>query len=157
MSKTGKTYISKSLADTRRIAEEFVDNLFTNGGKTSGKAVIIFLRGDLGSGKTTFVKAVGDILGIKETITSPTFVLEKIYKIGTSAAEKSEFQNLVHIDAYRLSGGGDLESIGWGELVDNPRNIIFMEWPEMVHEKIPDDSLLIQFRFVDETTREIAF
>jgi tRNA threonylcarbamoyladenosine biosynthesis protein TsaE len=153
----GNTYTSKSLDDTRLLAERFVDNLFTKGGKTGGKAVIIFLQGDLGSGKTTFVKAIADILEVKETVTSPTFVIEKVYKIHSSGAKKAGFHELVHIDAYRLGGGGDLQTIRWGEVVDNPKNLVFMEWPEMVHETIPENSQLIRFRFVDENTREITF
>jgi tRNA threonylcarbamoyladenosine biosynthesis protein TsaE len=148
-----KKYTSKSLDDTKRIANIFVEKLLIMGGKTSGKAVVILLQGNLGSGKTTFVKAVADILGIKKNITSPTFVLEKVYKIVNNA----KFSNLVHIDAYRLSGAKDLDLLGWGEIVDNPRNIVFVEWPEIVGGVFPENTPKIELEFVDETTRNLTF
>ena len=93
-----KRYISKSIDDTKKIAGFFVEKLL----KTGGKAVIVLLQGNLGSGKTTFVKAVADILGIKKNITSPTFVLEKVYRIPCFAkATQGGFTRMVHIDAYR--------------------------------------------------------
>jgi tRNA threonylcarbamoyladenosine biosynthesis protein TsaE len=159
-----KKYISKSLHDTKKAAEDFVDKLFTTGGKTGGKAVVILLQGNLGSGKTTFVKAVAEILGIKKNITSPTFVLEKVYKLpafakvyGAAKPKNGNFTSFVHIDAYRLSGAKDMELLGWGELVDNPKNLVFVEWPEIVDGIFADNTPKITFEFVDETTRVLTF
>jgi len=148
-----KKYTSKSLDDTKRIANIFVEKLLIMGGKTGGKAVVILLQGNLGSGKTTFVKAVAEILGIKKNITSPTFVLEKVYRIKGN----ERFSQLVHIDAYRLSGAKDLDLLGWGELVKNPKNLIFIEWPEIVGGIFSENTPKIQLEFVDETTRNLTF
>jgi tRNA threonylcarbamoyladenosine biosynthesis protein TsaE len=158
-----KKYISKSLGDTKRIAGDFVDKLLKTGGKTGGKAVIILLQGNLGSGKTTFVKAVAEIFGIKKNITSPTFVLEKVYRMPPCFAKATQgnpcdtFSRLVHIDAYRLSGAKDLDLLGWGEIVENPKNLIFIEWPEMVGGVFPKNTPKIEFEFIDETTRVLTF
>lgn len=115
------------------------------------KAVVIGLSGDLGSGKTTFTQEVARTLGITETITSPTFVIEKIYKL----PEENTFEHLIHIDAYRLEKESELEHLGWQEILENPKNLILIEWPEKVAGIIPKDAIRINFKFIDEQTREI--
>jgi len=154
--KKGKPITSESTEETSRIASEFVEKLFTTGGKTGGKAVIVLLQGDLGSGKTTFVKAVAKTLGIRNTVTSPTFVLEKIYKIPKSAKKETGFQQLIHIDAYRLADKEDLQSIGWEEIAKDPKNLIFIEWPERVSGIFSEKTIKIKFRFIDESKRELT-
>ncbi|MFA5830310.1 MAG: tRNA (adenosine(37)-N6)-threonylcarbamoyltransferase complex ATPase subunit type 1 TsaE [Candidatus Paceibacterota bacterium] len=155
--KKRKTVLSCGLEETSRIADEFVEKLFTTGGKTGGKAVVVLLQGDLGSGKTTFVKAVAKKLGIRNTVTSPTFVLEKIYAIPRNAKKETGFQQLIHIDAYRLSDKDDLWTIGWEEIVKDPKNLIFIEWPERVSEVFLENTPKISFEFVDENTRNLTF
>ncbi len=139
--------ISKSLKETEKIAQEFAEKEFV---KNESSAVIVGLYGDLGSGKTAFTQAVAKRLGVKETVTSPTFVIEKIYKL-----DNKNFDHLIHIDAYRLTSGGELLHLGWEEIAKNPKNIIFIEWPERVAEILPDDIRKIYFTFVDEKTRVI--
>jgi len=148
---------SKNLEDTAHIAGVFVENLFTTLWKNRGEAMVIQLEGNLGSGKTTFVKAVAKSLGIQGTVTSPTFVLEKIYKIPPENQKETGFQQLIHIDAYRLGDKEDLSSIGWKEILKDPKNLIFVEWPERIAGAFPDNPTKISFRFVDEETRIITF
>jgi tRNA threonylcarbamoyl adenosine modification protein YjeE len=81
-------------------ASEFKEIMYSFEKNKNG-ATIILLRGDLGAGKTAFVKEVAKIFEIGEEITSPTFVIEKKYKIKGN----SFFKNLIHIDAYRLTSG----------------------------------------------------
>lgn len=165
------TYISKSPEDTNRLAKEFVENLLKTRGKTGGKpvkkATIVTLQGDLGAGKTTFVKAVAQTLGIKKTLTSPTFVLEKVYKIPSSRRNLTDitsarfrldngFTHLIHIDAYRLENGAELLTLGWKGLIEDPRNLIFVEWPERVVGAIPKGVKKTTFTFIDERTRKIT-
>jgi tRNA threonylcarbamoyladenosine biosynthesis protein TsaE len=141
--------ISKSLEETQKLAKEFVGNI-----KPSDKdgAFVVAMHGDLGSGKTTFVKAVAKELGIENTVTSPTFVIEKIYKL-----ENQAYENLIHIDAYRLESGDELKTLGWEEVSKNPKNIIFIEWPSNVKDVLPESKQEISFKFVDENTREILW
>jgi len=148
---------SKSLENTAQIAGVFVENLFTTLWKNRGEAMVIQLEGNLGSGKTTFVKAVAKSLGILGIITSPTFVLEKIYKIPPKNQKETGFQQLIHLDAYRLGDKDDLNSIGWKEILKDPKNLIFVEWPERISGAFPNNSLKISFRFIDEETRVITF
>src|SRR3989344_1884541 len=98
-------------------------------------ATLVTLSGELGAGKTALVRAVAKALGVEEAVTSPTFVLEKIYKLGHPM---SKFGWLVHIDAYRLGGGAELASLGFDELMNESGNLILLEWPERVAEVLPE-------------------
>lgn len=115
------------------------------------QATVVALQGDLGAGKTTFTQEVGKILGITENMHSPTFVIEKIYEIDFKG-----FKRLIHIDAYRIEKESELLHLGWEELVKNPENLIFIEWPENVQGLIPNEAIRISFKHVDENTREIS-
>ncbi len=139
--------ISKNLPETEKIAREFAKKILK---QKRDKALVVGLYGDLGSGKTTFVQMLAKILGIKESITSPTFVILKNYRLLTA-----NYLLLIHIDAYRLESGKELEKLGWKEISDNPENIILIEWPERVSEILPSDMIKINFEFVDENTRKI--
>lgn len=92
-------------------------------------ATVITLSGDLGAGKTALVKKAAEFFGVNETITSPTFVIQKEYEIDNSL---TPFKKMVHIDAYRLENASELEYLGWKEIISDPQTIIFLEWPEMV-------------------------
>ena len=117
------------------------------------KATVVGLYGDLGSGKTAFTQAVAKVLGIKTTVTSPTFVIEKIYKINYK--QSTGFTHFIHIDAYRLGKSDELVRLGWNEIITDPSNLIFIEWPERVVDSMPIDHIKLKFTFIDETTREI--
>ncbi len=111
----------------------------------SKNAVVVTLSGELGAGKTTFVQGVAKALGVGESVMSPTFVIEKIYK-----PERQKFQRLIHIDAYRIKSAQDLEVLGWKELLADTGNIIVLEWPERVEGAIPTDAIRIKFDIVDD-------
>lgn len=96
------------------------------------RATLITLSGELGAGKTTFTQAIAKVLGVEETVTSPTFVLEKIY-----ALPVAQFHTLVHIDAYRLQSGSDLKSLGFDEVLTDSHTLILLEWPERVADGLP--------------------
>ncbi|MCR4279300.1 MAG: tRNA (adenosine(37)-N6)-threonylcarbamoyltransferase complex ATPase subunit type 1 TsaE [Candidatus Zambryskibacteria bacterium] len=115
------------------------------------QAAVVALQGDLGAGKTTFTQKVGKILGITENMHSPTFVIEKIYEIDFKG-----FKKFIHIDAYRIEKESELLHLGWEELVKNPENLIFIEWPENVPGLIPNNAIKVSFKHVDEDTREIS-
>ena len=141
-------HLSKSVGETTQVAQEFVNKLKDI--KTS-KAVVAGLFGDLGSGKTTFTQALGKILGVEEVMTSPTFVIEKRYDLDGSVG----FKKLIHIDAYRLDSDGEILNLNFQEDLNNPDNLILMEWPERVSGALPKDILRINFKFISEFEREI--
>ena len=139
--------ISKSLLDTEKIAKEFIEKISMG---IYGKALVVGLYGDLGSGKTTFTQSIAKIFNIKEDVTSPTYVIEKIYEI-----ENKNFKNLIHIDAYRLDSAKELLALEWERILIDPRNIILIEWPERVAEVLPKNHAKIFFKFISEFEREI--
>lgn len=142
-------YISHSLAETAEIAHKFISEKIRP--QTEG-AMIVALQGDLGSGKTSFTQAICRELGVTENVTSPTFVLEKFYKI-----VHPDFDQLVHIDAYRLANGEELTTLGWSEVIKNNRTVVFLEWPEIVKDALTGGEQKIFFKFLTENEREIEF
>ena len=145
-----KSIISKSLPETGKIAEDWLEKVSNNSNDDS--ALVVGLNGHLGSGKTAFVQAVADALGIKEHTTSPTFVLMKIYE-----TRHAKFNRLVHIDAYRLEKPEELEALDFERLVADSRNLILIEWSDNVKEALPVEYLRIDFEAVGENERKITF
>ncbi|HUD04284.1 MAG TPA: tRNA (adenosine(37)-N6)-threonylcarbamoyltransferase complex ATPase subunit type 1 TsaE [Candidatus Paceibacterota bacterium] len=143
--------ISHSIEDTKKIAEIFVKDVMTHGVKK--RATLVGFYGDLGSGKTTFIQNAAHELGVIEDVTSPTFIIERIYK-----TKNPVFKTLIHIDAYRLDSGEDLKKLGFEEILKNPDALIFIEWPERVIEILPEH-IRVNCGFVSESKRsyEIIF
>ncbi len=145
-------FISKSLEDTKSFAKDFLEKIKTAAPPAAGGATVVGLYGNLGSGKTTFVKCVAKILGVTEHITSPTFVIMKRFKI-----KDLRFKNLVHVDAYRLKSGEELRKLGFEKLLADPANLILVEWADLIADILPPDHFQLYFKFVNEATRVIKF
>ena len=146
--------VSKSVAVTKQFAREFVEKISKTAppAVAAGGATIVGLYGNLGSGKTTFVQCVAEILGVAEHVTSPTFIIVKSYKL-----QVTSFKSLIHIDAYRLKSGVELSKLGFEELLHNPANIIIVEWADKVADILPLNHIKLRFEFINETTRKIIF
>lgn len=138
--------LSKSLFDTENFAKDFLANLK----REEDKATVVALKGNLGSGKTTFTQFLAKHLSVTENITSPTFVIMKSYELSVIG-----YKFLHHIDAYRLKNEEELNKLGWQEVISDPKNLILIEWPENVADVIPKNATTISFEFIDETTRKI--
>ena len=106
------------------------------------KGMTLILKGDLAAGKTTFTKGIGKALHIRQVINSPTFTILKIYKGDMT---------LFHIDAYRLENNS--YDLGLNEMEDEGVTVI--EWPQYYLDFLPDEYLEIEFRYIDDDTREI--
>ncbi len=132
------------------VAQELVD--FLRSKKDTQQATVVALSGDLGAGKTTLSQQVALLLGVSHSVTSPTFVIMKQYK--TTDASWSQ---LVHIDAYRLQNEQEILTLGWNSLLQDPQNLILIEWPERVSEVIPKDAVFVTLKHKTETTREISY
>lgn len=117
-----------------------------------GEAYVVGLKGSLGAGKTTFVQEVAKALGVKETVTSPTFVIAQRYETAHSV-----FKHLIHMDAYRLSGEV-VDTIGFESYLHNPENLVFVEWPEHLpnQAQLPATALVLEFETVDENIRKVT-
>ena len=129
-------------------AVRFVETLVP---KSSG-ATLVTLSGNLGAGKTAFVKAAAASLGVSGVVTSPTFVLEKIYALPESVS----FKRLVHIDAYRLESGTELPPLGFDEIMKDPPTLVFLEWPEKVADALPKPAAAISITATDDS-RKISY
>lgn len=130
-------YISNSLEETEKIAEDFA--------KTLKSGDIVLLSGDLGAGKTQFTKGVAKGLGINDTIPSPTFTIMNSYE-----------NRLFHFDLYRLHSFEDLINVGAEEFLYS-NGISILEWPECVGlENFPDYAIMVTILKLDEFKREIV-
>lgn len=116
-------------------------------------ATLVTFSGELGAGKTAFAKAIARFLGVEETVTSPTFVLEKVYLL----PEGRPFRRLVHIDAYRLEKGADLAPLGFDELMKDQSNLILFEWPERVGDALPVPTTSVSFVVYPDGSRVISY
>ncbi len=128
-------YVSKSLEETEGIASSLLEKISP---KKAG-AFVVGLSGDLGAGKTAFTKAIAKNLGVDETVTSPTFVIEKIYDLpDQNGLGIKKFKHLIHIDAYRLEKPEELLNLGWQNILKDKENLILIEWPENVSDIMPE-------------------
>ena len=127
----------------------------------------VALEGDLGAGKTTFVKAVAATMGIDPTeVVSPTFGLIHVHDVphallpdAATAHDRPTREvpeRLVHADLYRLSGAGDLAEIGWDDATAG-RCWVFVEWPARAPTALPADRLDIAITIDSETGRTFRF
>ena len=109
--------------------------------------ITLTFSGDLGAGKTTFVRGLAEGLNIKEVVQSPTFNIMKIYLKGD--------RPLIHIDAYRLA---DIDTdIGLDEYIGYETGITVIEWPMYIQRLIPSDALEVEIHNLGDDKREIKF
>lgn len=113
-----------------------------------GADVVLGLSGDLGAGKTTFVKGLAAAWGITATVTSPTY---NIFTIHTGTDRQ-----LVHMDAYRLDGADSIEDLMLEEFLRSPY-CLAVEWPENVAGWMPPEALWLRFAIEPGNVRSIRF
>lgn len=143
-----------NIAELEEFAKKFLATLSIKdaGLPAQAGATIVGLSGELGSGKTAFVGATAQALGVSEGVLSPTFVIAKFYDI---PAQK-RWARLVHIDAYRIQDTSELKALRWEEILSDPKNLVLIEWPEHIGTAFPLGAPILTFRFIDERTRAIG-
>lgn len=114
-------------------------------------AVVIGLSGDLGAGKTTFVQALAAVLGVSDTVTSPTFTIMKRYTTADSV-----FPVLVHIDAYRIDSPEEMEVLRFHDLCAQKGALICIEWPERIEQILPSSALRYVFSLDQNNVRTLT-
>lgn len=140
--------LSKNPKETLEIAKIFLNKILKKNIKHRG-AFVVGLSGNLGAGKTTFIQAVAKHLGIKNKISSPTFVIIKKYPIAeqarywTGSLKNKKYEFLFHLDAYRLKNEKELLRLGWEEIINNEKHLVFIEWPENVSKIIPSHARFV--------------
>lgn len=125
--------------DLKHAAKEFLDNI--------GSSRIIAFYGGMGAGKTTFITAVCKVLGVEDVVNSPTFTIVNEYR--TAAGEA-----VYHFDFYRINKLSEAIDIGLGEYFDSD-GLCLIEWPEMVEELLPEETLRVRILVDDEETRTL--
>jgi len=108
---------------------------------------VVALSGDLGAGKTCFVQGVAEALGVKERVTSPTFVIVR---------EHQGIVPILHMDVYRLKNLQELTDLGYEEMLD-PGSVMFIEWGDALGPLLPDEYLEIEIKGGADDPRAIDF
>ena len=146
---------TKKEQETIALAKDFVKKALKEAEKD--KPLIFYLTGELGAGKTYFVKGLAEGLGIKDNITSPTFVLMKKYAIPKGhQSSVAGYQLFFHIDCYRIYDAEDAKQIGLDKVLANPRAVVAIEWAERIEDIIPKPYWEIEFKHVGEGERQIS-
>ena len=158
-----------SSAQTKKIAGLLAKEILADKIKRKN-ALVLALAGDLGSGKTTFTQGFLRGLGIKNKITSPTFVIAKKYNLKTwnlsarggsalgGKLKTQKYERAWHFDCYRIRKSAELFSLGFKEILADPQNIILIEWPEIIKKVLPKNSIWIKFEHGEkENERTIGF
>lgn len=145
MTKAKKTiyYLSNSSQKTQKLAKEIAKEILLKKCFLKIKeALIIKLRGELGAGKTTFLKGFAAGIGIKDKILSPTFVIIKRFPL-----KNIYFENFFHIDCYRLENTQDAKSIDLKKILKERKNIVAIEWPDKIKDLLNGKSITIDIKF----------
>lgn len=129
--------ITKTAEETRNYGKKLAEKI-KNGG-------VVCLYGNLGAGKTTFVQGVAKGLGIKEKITSPTFIIMRSYG------------RLWHLDLYRLNSLEEIKALGVEEIWQDKKNILIIEWPEKIEKILPENKLTVHLKALENNTHEIIY
>ena len=130
----------KNLSDLDIVARKFVENM--------GNRNVFAFYGEMGAGKTTFIKAICSTLGVTETITSPTFSIVNEY-------EKSEGEPIFHFDFYRIKNIEEAYDFGYEDYFYSG-HLCFIEWPELVEPLLPENVVKVQIVIEDNGQRKIS-
>ena len=117
-------------------------------GKTLSAPAVIELVGDVGSGKTTLTRGIAKGLGVKETVSSPSFTISRHYAF----AKNNQEQNLVHYDFYRLEDPG-LMAEDLAEALNDQNTITIIEWADTVANILPENRITIKIAVNDDGSR----
>ena len=132
--------IINSLNEIATAAKQFVDNI--------GDRRIFAFYGSMGAGKTTFIKAICEELGVEDVITSPTFAIVNEYTTG-------EGDPLYHFDFYRIKKLDEFFDMG-GEDYFNSGSLCFIEWPELIEEVMPEDAVNVTIEEQPDGSRMVT-
>lgn len=114
-----------------------------------GESTVFAFYGKMGAGKTTFIKAVCEELGVTDVINSPTFAIVNEYLDG-------EGEPIYHFDFYRIKRLQEVLDIGYEDYVYSG-NVCFMEWPELIEDLLPEDAVKVTIEEETEGSRKIVF
>lgn len=131
-----------SLADINEAAKTFVENM--------GDGKVFAFYGKMGAGKTTFVKAVCECLGVKDVITSPTFAIVNEYTSATTG------DAIYHFDFYRIKKLEEVYDMGYEDYFYGG-SLCFLEWPELIEDLLPEDATKVTIEETENSARVVKF
>ena len=131
-----------SLDSLPKAAEEFVNKM------SDGKVYAFY--GKMGAGKTTFIKAICEYLGVEDTVTSPTFAIVNEYQSATTG------DSIFHFDFYRIKKLDEVYDMGYEDYFYSG-SLCFLEWPELIEELLPEDAVKVTIEETADGSRLIKF
>lgn len=137
-----QTIVISSLQDLPRAARGFLQSL--------GERRLVAFYGAMGAGKTTFIKALCDALGVTDVVNSPTFAIVNEYY-----SEKLA-ENVFHFDFYRIRHADEVRDLGFDDYLRSGCYCL-MEWPELVEELLPDDIVRVTLSELPDGSRSLSF
>ncbi len=130
-----------SIDEIAKAASQFVEAM--------GESTVFAFYGKMGAGKTTFIKAVCEALGVRDVINSPTFAIVNEYLDGKG-------EPIYHFDFYRIKRPQEVLDIGYEDYVYSG-NVCFMEWPELIEELLPEDVVKVTIEELPDGSRKVVF
>lgn len=137
--------IIHQLDEIRNAARQFIEQAL----KGDCQRVVAFY-GSMGAGKTTFIRALCEELGVTDVVTSPTFAIVNEYEV-----DRAEDFSIFHFDFYRIKRLEEVYDMGYEDYFYGS-SLCLIEWPELIEELLPDDCLRVTIRVLDDGSREIS-
>lgn len=131
----------KDLSHINEAAKKFISNM--------GNAKVFAFYGKMGAGKTTFIKALCEAMGVEDVITSPTFALVNEYTDGNG-------DPIYHFDFYRIKKIEEVYDMGYEDYFYSG-NLCLLEWPELIEDLLPEDAVRVSITQNDDNSRTIEF
>ena len=148
-------FITKNASETEKIGSDFAQKV------KSGSVILLF--GELGSGKTTFVRGFVAGLEFENRVISPTFMIVRQYEpriknpsVNLRTSHESGIQKIYHLDLYRFKNKKDLNSLDLKEMLEDKNAVTLIEWPELIQQSFSKNSFEIQFSYINENERRIS-
>ena len=131
-----------SLAEINEAAKTFIENM--------GDSKVFAFYGKMGAGKTTFIKAICEELGVEDLITSPTFAIVNEYQSSTTG------DSIFHFDFYRIKKLEEVYDMGYEDYFYGG-SLCFLEWPELIDELLPEDAKKVTIEETEDGGRVVKF
>ena len=131
-----------SLADINEAAKQFIEHM--------GDGKVFAFYGKMGAGKTTFIKAICEELGVDDVITSPTFAIVNEYQSATTG------DSIYHFDFYRIKKLEEVYDMGYEDYFYSG-SLCFLEWPELIDDLLPEDATKVTIEATDDGGRVVKF
>ncbi|MGC8651124.1 MAG: tRNA (adenosine(37)-N6)-threonylcarbamoyltransferase complex ATPase subunit type 1 TsaE [Minisyncoccia bacterium] len=142
---------SENPKETQKIAALFINTILKQKDLKRRQALVISLEGNLGSGKTEFLKGIASGSKLKGHIFSPTFLIMKRFPLSYQS-----FKFLWHWDCYRLKSIKELKELDFLTILNDPQNIVFIEWGNKIKHFLPKNHWTIKFQILGEKKRSLT-